>query len=137
MPAHRQRSRRARPAGIDDRLAMSAGTGLLARNAPAGTAPATATVSDGKVHHPAADGQTDDVTVEWAGYDSSADTDTYSIDDIVEITAGTDCAHPNSGDLTYVTRTAPDAGDGTDALYGNHGNHVLHGGSGASILHKV
>ncbi|MDX6313633.1 MAG: hypothetical protein QOF44_3097 [Streptomyces sp.] len=117
MPAHRQRSqrsRRARPAGIAAVLAMAAGTGLFAWNAQAGTLPATATVSDGKVYYTAAEGQTNDVTITLD--DSSGDGMVYTIDDSVEITPGTGCTNPSSSDLTYVRCTTHYPGDGASDL---------------------
>ncbi|WP_137982083.1 calcium-binding protein [Streptomyces violaceusniger] len=151
------RSRRVRPVGVAALLAAAASTGLFAWNAQAATSsassspvssaasPATVTVTDGVMAYTAADGQTNKLTVKRV---SETDTTlTFGVDDVVEITAGTDCTHPTATDLTYVTCTVPvpdpdhggdqgnvELGDGNDSVKISGGDVNVHGGAGDDTI---
>ncbi|MGW7692670.1 calcium-binding protein [Streptomyces asiaticus] len=151
------RSHRVRPVGVAALLAVAASTGLFAWNAQAATspassspvssaaAPATATVTDGVMAYTAADGQTNKLTIKRV---SETDTTlTFGVDDVVEITAGTDCTHPTATDLTYVTCTVPvpdpdhggdqgnvELGDGNDSAKISGGDVNVHGGDGDDTI---
>ncbi|MGW5449817.1 calcium-binding protein [Streptomyces asiaticus] len=151
------RSRRVRPVGVAALLAAAASTGLFAWNAQAATSPAssspvsstaspaTVTVTDGAMAYTAAEGQTNKLTIKWV---SETDTTlTFGVDDVVEITAGTDCTHPTATDLTYVTCTVPvpdpdhggdqgnvELGDGNDSAKVSGGDVNVDGGTGDDTI---
>ncbi|MFI0820093.1 calcium-binding protein [Streptomyces sp. NPDC021098] len=150
MPTFGPRSRRVRPVGVAALLAAAASTGLFAWNAQAATAsaaasPATVTVTDGAMAYTVADGQTNKLTIKRV---SETDTTlTFGIDDVVKITAGTDCTHPTPTDLTYVTCTVPvpdpdhggdqgnvELGDGNDSVKISGGDVNVDGGAGDDTI---
>ncbi|MBI0318530.1 MULTISPECIES: calcium-binding protein [Streptomyces violaceusniger group] len=156
------RSRRVRPVGVAALLAVAASTGLLAWNAQAATSPAssspvssspvssaaspaTVTVTDGAMAYTAADGQTNKLTIKRVGETDT--TLTFGVDDVVEITAGTGCAHLTATDLTYVTCTVPvpdpdhggdqgnvELGDGNDSAKVSGGDVNVDGGNGDDTI---
>ncbi|MER5941213.1 hypothetical protein ABT121_28260 [Streptomyces sp. NPDC001928] len=149
MATHGPRSRRARSAGVATLLAVAAGTGLFAWSAHAAplstAASASASVIDGRMTYTAAKGQTNKVKVHRQSADDS--TWTYAIDDVVEITAGTDCTHPAADDLTYVYCTVPVSdpdhprdqanmklGDGNDSAKISSGDVNVDGGVGNDTI---
>ncbi|MFI0779406.1 calcium-binding protein [Streptomyces sp. NPDC021212] len=151
------RSRRVRPVGVAALLAVAASTGLFAWNAQAATSPAssspvspaassaTVTVTDGAMAYTAADGQTNKLIIKRV-----SETDTtlaFGVDDVVEITAGTDCTHPTTTDLTYVTCTVPvpdpdhggdqgnvELGEGNDSVKISGGDVNVDGGAGDDTI---
>lgn len=151
------RSRPVRPVGVAALLAVAASTGLFAWNAQAATSPAssspvssaaspaTVTAADGVMAYTAADGQTNKLTIKRI---SETDTTlTFGVDDVVEITAGTDCTHPTATDLTYVTCTVPvpdpdhggdqgtvELGDGNDSIKISGGDVSVYGGDGDDTI---
>jgi len=93
-------------------LALTLGTGLalpvvLAGTAAAAEAPATAAVSANgrELSYTAAAGQMNNVLVNESFAGGSTDTITYVIEDIVPITAGNGCSHPDSADSGKVSCT--------------------------------
>ncbi|WP_413105447.1 calcium-binding protein [Streptomyces sp. Inha503] len=155
------RSRRVRPVGVAALLAVAASTGLFAWNAQAATSPAsssptpspmssavspaTVTVTDGVMSYMAADGQTNKLTIKRVG--ATDTTLTFGVDDVVEITAGTDCTHPTATELTYVTCTVPvpdpdhggdqgnvELGDGNDGAKISGGDVNVYGGDGDDTI---
>ncbi|MFD8280342.1 calcium-binding protein [Streptomyces solisilvae] len=150
-------SHRVRPVGVAALLAVAASTGLFAWNAQAATSPASAspvssaaspatvTVTDGRMTYTAADGQTNKLTIKRV---SETDTTlTFAVDDVVEIAAGADCAHPTATDLTYATCTVPvpdpdhprdqgnvELGDGNDSVKISGGDVNVYGGTGDDTI---
>ena len=89
-------------------LGLVGGTAVLlpAATAHAATTSAAAFVSDAYqvAEYTAASGQANRVAYSWTS--NSAGTATlFTIDDVVDITAGTGCSHPDGSDLTRVTCT--------------------------------
>jgi Ca2+-binding RTX toxin-like protein len=121
---------RRRPARAVPALTLALGAALavpfaLAGPADAATAPATASVNryDWQLTYQAAAGQTNKATV-TAALTADRTGITYVIDDVVQISAGHDCAYPDSADHTKVscTVTMLDSQDPYAALVMNLGD---------------
>ncbi|MFJ1998490.1 hypothetical protein [Streptomyces asiaticus] len=103
------------------------------------------TVTDGAMAYTAADGQTNKLTIKRV--DETDTTLAFGVDDVVEITAGTDCTHPTATDLTYVTCSVPvpdpdhggdqgnvELGDGNDSAEVSGGDVNVDGGTGDDTI---
>ncbi|MFE1881064.1 calcium-binding protein [Streptomyces diastatochromogenes] len=124
MPSRPARSRVVRAVTLALGTALAAPL-TLAGAAGAATQPATASVnqSDWQLTYEAAPGQTNKATV-TAALTADRTGITYVIDDVVPISAGHDCAYPDSADHTKVscTVTLVDSQDPYAALIMNLGD---------------